>query len=421
MNIWLVNHYANAPTAPGDARHFSHARELIRRGNKVRVIACSYHHLTHEHIPMAAKRRWEHQVLDGVPFTWIRASPYEQHAAARVRNMFQFSLSTAKLDWAADLTAPDLILGSSPHPFAALAAERIAARFGVPFVLEIRDLWPYVLTEVGGYSKHHPFVIMVDRTMRHLYSRAASIIMFSRDSRDLLIASGAAAEKILWIPHGVDLMMNPQPRPAPADGVFTVTYIGAHNRWNDLDPILDAAKLLQSSSQIKIVFRFVGDGACRPALIRRVETEGIANAEFLGARPKNEIPALLHSSDAFILNNRVDEVSKGWMSFNKVYEYLAAGRPVVFGCCTPINPVHESGAGLLVDAGNATQIAKAVEALASQCPERLEQLGHQGRLHIEQHYDVRYLVDRFEAMAFQIACLRSQPVSPEQVHLPTQI
>src|SRR5262249_45097792 len=137
--------------------------------------------------------------------------------------------------WAAQLAPPHLILGSSPDPFAALAAERLAARYGVPFVLEIRDLWPYVLTEVGGYSQFHPFVQLVERMMRYLYARAAKIVMFSQHSGDLMTRYGADAKKIVWIPNGVDLSLSPDPRPAPGDGPFIVTYLGAHNQWNSLE------------------------------------------------------------------------------------------------------------------------------------------------------------------------------------------
>src|SRR5262249_56828099 len=97
-----------------------------------------------------------------------------------------------------------------------------------------------------GHSKHHPFVQLVDKTMRHLYRRAARIVMFSTHSAGLLERYGADPGKIVCIPHGVDLALSPEPRPAAASGTFTVTYVGAHNQWNSLDAVLDAAKLLQN-------------------------------------------------------------------------------------------------------------------------------------------------------------------------------
>ena len=410
MNIWLIHHYANPPHEPGDARHHSHARELIRRGHDVRIVACNFHHLYHEYMPMTPGRIWEHQIHEGVPFIFITACRYQDNSIARIWNMFEFSRRTWKRNWAAELPPPDLILGSSPHPFAALAAERLAAHYGVPFVLEIRDLWPYVLTEVGGHSKYHPFVQLVDKTMRHLYARAERIVMFSRDSADLLIRYGADPRKVVWIPHGVDLSLNPEPVPAPEDGQFTVTYLGAHNQWNSLDKVLDAAKLLPDGTNVLI--RFVGDGVSKAALVEKAKVEGIRNVRFDDPVPKKQVREILHSSDAFIINNRKDGVSKRWMSFNKIYDYLAAGRPIVFGCCTDNDPVREAGAGITVEADNPAELARGIEFLASRSPEQLREYGRRGRKYIEENYSIRTLVDRFESVACELAGQRSAGICP---------
>ena len=400
MNIWLIYHYTNPPHEPGDARHYSQARELIRRGHEVRIVACNFDHLQHKHLPMTAGRVWEHNVFADVPFTWITAHSYRtNYEMARIRNMFEFAQRTWKAEWAAELKPPDLILGSNPDPFAALAAERLAARYRVPFVLEVCDLWPYVFTEIGGHSHYHPFVQLVDKTMRFLYGRAARIVMLSRDSTDLMARYGADPKKIVWIPHGVDLHMNPDPRPAPDDGIFTITYLGAHNRWNSLDAILDAARIVQNSGMKDVVIRFVGDGVSKSALVERARSEGIRNVRFDAAVPKTEVPEIKHNSDAFIINNRNDGVSKGWMSFNKIYDYLAAGRPVIFGSCTADDPVREAGAGISVDADDPEALAGAMMFLASRTPEQLLEYGARGRRHIEQHYSIARLMDRFEMMA----------------------
>ena len=413
LNIWVVNHYANSPDEPGDARHWSHARELIRRGHQVTVISSSFHHLKHEQMKSVSRGRTVHQEVEGVPFVWMPTIGYKSDSILRIAGFFEFGFRVWRGVWATQLAAPDLVLGSSPHPFAALGAERLASRYGVPFVLELRDAWPYVLTEVGGYSRFHPFVVLVDRTMRFLYRRAARIILFSRDSAGELEKMGGDPRKVVWVPHGVDLRLTPEPQPAPPDSVFTVKYIGAHNQWNSLDTILDAAKHLQEKGVKGINFRFVGDGVRKPFLKARVRDEDIRNVYFDDPVPKNRIAEVLHDADAFILNNRVDGVSRRWMSFNKIYEYLAARRPVVFGSCTSINPIQESGAGVLVEAGNSIQIAEAVELLANMTHEQLDAYGLRGRMHIETHYSIYAIVNRFEEMAFEVTGhRRREPAAP---------
>jgi glycosyltransferase involved in cell wall biosynthesis len=402
LNIWLVNHYANAPYEPGDARHWSHARELMRRGHQVTVISSSFHHLKHEQMNTVRSGRTVYQMVDGVPFVWMPTIAYKSDSISRVAGFFEFGYRVARGKWAARLAPPDLVVGSSPHPFSALGAQRLAARYKVPFFLELRDAWPYVLTEVGGYSHHHPFVLLVDRTMRYLYKRADRIILFSRDSTGELEKMGGDPKKVVWVPHGVDFTLMAEPRPAPRDGIFRVKYIGAHNQWNSLDAILDAAKYLQEKGKDNIEFRFIGDGVRKPFLKARAEAEGIRNAHFDDPIPKCQMADALFDADAFIINNRVDGVSKRWMSFNKIYEYLSARRPVVFGCCAEANPVKDSGAGLIVEAGNHVQIAEAVAKLAAMTHAELDEFGLRGRKHIEEHYSIRAIVNRFEAAALEL-------------------
>jgi glycosyltransferase involved in cell wall biosynthesis len=398
-----MDHYTNPPQDLGDARQFSNARELMRRGHTARVIACSFNHLTHSHYPEAPNGRWQNRVFDDVPFTLIRAREYKtNYEAARILNMFDFAVNVWRGGWAAELEAPDLILGSTPDPFVSLAAERLASRYRIPFVLEVRDPWPYAIVHVAGYSKYHPFVKGVDWLMRYLYKRASRIVMLSKNSTELLVQGGADRNKIIWIPQGVDLAMNPAPRPAADDGIFTVTYLGAHNQWNSLDVILDAAKILQDAGMKEVLFRFVGDGVSKPLLIKRAKAEGIRNVRFDDPVAKNMVYEVQHNSDAFIINNRKDGVSKNWMSFNKLYDYLAAGRPVIFGSYTDNDPVRESGAGLSVEADDAAALAKAVQFLAGQSREQLFEYGKLGRKFIEEHYSITALVDRFEVMANEL-------------------
>lgn len=408
MNIWLIDHYTNTPSDPGDARHYSNARELIGRGHQVRVIKCSFNHLTRAHVSITPDSKWQNKDYGGVPFTVISAQPYNGNfEVARIVNMFQFAFRTWRADWAKELPRPDLILGSAPDPFVALAAERLASRYGVPFLLEIRDAWPYAIAEVTGRSRRHPFVVLVDWTMRYLYRKAEKIIMLSQSST-LLAEWGADPGKLVWIPHGVDLRLNPVPQPPPKDNFFTITYLGAHNPWNSLDTILDAAKLIAAAGADNIRFRFVGDGTSKPALLARVKAEHLTNVVFDPSIGKDRVHEVLSASDAFILNNRIDGVSKKWMSFNKLYDYLAAGRPIIFGSVAEHDPVREAGAGITIPAGDAHAIASAAIFLAELPEEELRAYGGRGRRYIEERFTIPVLTDQFEAIAHELVT-RTQP------------
>lgn len=399
LKIWLIDHYTNLPSGVGDARQFSNARELIRRGHEARVVLCPFSHLTHRCETKMHGSRWRNIRVDGVPVTLIRACGYNTNfELARIRNMFEFAWGVGSGAWCAEAETPDVVVGSAPDPWAALAAERLARRFKARFVLEIRDPWPFAITEITGRSRNHPFVVAVDRTMRYLYRKAERILILSRRSKDLLVESGAEEKKIVWVPHAIDLEMNPTPKPSPEDGVFTVTYLGAHNPWNDLDSILDAAEALQRSGGPRVNLRFVGDGVCKPALRARAERAGLRNVRFDEPVPKERVREVLHASDAFILNNRRDRVSERWMSFNKLFDYLAAGRPVIFGSWTEDDPVRESGAGISVRAGDGAAMADAILRIASEPAQAQRAYGERGRRFIEERYSTQAVMNRFEAV-----------------------
>jgi glycosyltransferase involved in cell wall biosynthesis len=406
MNIWLIDHYTNMPQDLGDARQFSTARELNRLGHETRVIACTFNHLTRNYYPSMVGTNWSNREFDGVQFTVINAAMYQTNfEMPRLRNMFEFAWRVWRRKWAKNIELPHLILGSSPDPFVALAAERLAADYGVPFVLEIRDPWPYAIIEVAGQWRYHPFVVLVDWTMRYLYKRARRIVMLSKNSTDLLAEGGADPGKIVWIPQAVDLGMNPDPLPPPDDGVFTVTYLGAHNLWNSLETVLEAARILQEKGRVNIVFQFVGAGVLKASLMKQAKATGLVNVRFCDPMPKNQVHEVQHSSDAFIINNRRDAVSRRWMSFNKLYNYMAAGRPVVFGSYTENDPVRESGAGISVEAGSAQQIALAVERLAALPADELFAWGMKGRRFVEERYSIFVLATRFEQLAYEVTGL----------------
>jgi glycosyltransferase involved in cell wall biosynthesis len=160
--------------------------------------------------------------------------------------------------------------------------------------------------------------------------------------------------------------------------------------------------ILQRDGTKNVVIQLVGDGVEKPRLVERARKEGIANVRFGDPVPKKDVPQVLHHSHAFVINNRKDGISRSWMSFQKLYDYLAAGRPVVFGSCTEDDPVREAGAGISVEADHPGQLANAILLLASQSPEKLSEYGERGRRYIEEQYSIPILVDRFEDLALEL-------------------
>ncbi len=396
MNVWLVNHYAVPPGQPGGTRHYALARELVRRGHRVTIVASSVEYLTRQERHLGPREIYRLEQVEGVPFLWLRTLPYRGNSLARVGNMLTFTWRV--LRWAPRvLTAPpDVIVGSSPHPFAAWAASRLAAHFRVPFVLEVRDLWPQSLIELGNFAPWHPFILGLAALERHLYRRAARIITLLPGAVDHIRAKGGDPARVVWIPNGLDLTLVPPPQPPPEDGVFTVMYAGAHGRANGLDVALAAARELQRVAAPPVRFVFVGDGPEKPALQAQARAWGLRNVRFEDPVPKREVYRRLQQADAFLMILRPSPVFRWGVSPNKLFDFMAMARPVLFCVQTPYNPVAEAGAGLSVPPGNAQALARALQQLAALSPRERWEMGLRGRRYVERAHAMPVLAARLE-------------------------
>lgn len=401
MNLWLINQYAIPPRQAGITRHHLLARALVERGHTVTIIASSFDHVTQRETLQFGNSDFTTEAIDGVEFLWLRTPPYSGNGAARVRNMLAFARHVWQGKGLARRQPPDVILGSSPHLFAALAASRLARRYGVPFVLEVRDLWPQSLIDLGNVSASHPLVLGLGLIERHLYRCAERIVTLLPAAADHIVAKGGEASKISWVPNGVDLTGSIAAAGVKLSAIdntvpFTVMYAGTHGLANALDSVLDAAAIVRDDLSPPIVFRLVGDGPQKIRLMDRAKAMGLNNVVFEPPVPKEAVAATLASADAFVVTLRDTPLYRHGTSLNKLFDYLASGRPVVFGTSDDANPVTVARAGLQVAPEDANQIAAALRHLASADPSQRAAMGTRGREYVARHHDMPSLAQRLE-------------------------
>ena len=387
MKIWIVNHYAVPPTVPGGTRHYTLAHELIRRGHEVTIIASNFNHGTHQNTSNL-DQNYRYEVIQEVPFLWIHTPPYTGNTVGRVRNMMTFAMRALSPKATRQLEKPDVIIGSSQHMLAVLSAELLARRYKIPFVFEVRDLMPQTLIDVMGMSPRHPLIWMLEKLEKYLYRRAARIISLLPGAVEHIAGKGIEAGKVIWIPNGIELNSAPAPQRPTKNDVFTVLYAGAHGKANALDSIIDTAAVLQrEASQTKVEFRFIGDGPEKIRLCHRVQLEALENVVFEDAIPKEQINNRLQNADAFIVTLKNLSLYRWGVSLNKLFDYLAAARPVVFGAESSNNPVAEAEAGIVVFPEDAKAMAKAILQLVALSPADRWEMGLRGRRYVEEHHD----------------------------------
>jgi glycosyltransferase involved in cell wall biosynthesis len=394
MRILIVNHYAIPPTFGGGTRHFSLAKELERAGHEVLIVAASYHHfIDRQQVPRG--RSTLLVTHNGVRLLYLRTPTYSGNGGRRLLNMCVFAERVARLHIPKTWAPFDVVIGSSPHPFAALGASALSRRLGCPFILEIRDLWPASLVQFAGYSSSSVPIRVLAMLERILYRRAWGIVSLLEHASSHFQQYGVPRECVFFVPNGVDFDLVPEPLPTRGerDGEFRLMYTGSMGPPNSLDVILDAAgELLRRGSPVHI--DLYGSGTDRARLEKRVAEERIANTRFHDPVPKNEVYSLMQSADALVTCLADSPLYGFGMSSNKLWDYMAAARPVLLSGANAI--VSSEKAGLVVPPGDAVALADGVEELRTMAVEDREEMGLRGRAWIEEHQSMKVLARRLE-------------------------
>ena len=400
MRIWILNHYALPPDSRGGpTRHLGLSRALAARGHDVTIIASAFDHYTRtNHREVQGSRRIEE--IDGVRYVWVPTPPYGS-LRRRAVNMLAFAWRALRVGRSLELPRPDIVLGSSPHLFTAIAARRLAKAFAVPFIFEVRDVWPQSLIDVGDMSDRHPGVRALVAIERWAYRTADRVIVVPPLAVEHVVAGGAEPGSVAVLPNGVDLEGNRAPSAsAPRNERFTVVYAGTIGLANGLEVVVDAAARLRASDGVgspPVLFRLVGAGPERPAIQRRIEeadVESIVSLE--DPIPSSEVPELLASSDACLLVLRPSPVFQWGISPTKLFDYMAAARPVISVVDAPDDPSILAGAGIRCPAGNAEALADAVLALRAMSAEQRAAMGERGRAYVEANHSFSSLAARLE-------------------------
>lgn len=399
-HVWILNHYAQEPGGAGGTRHFHLAEHLQAYGWQATVIAASVEHQSgHQRLVPGEKQRCDY--FNGVPFLWVRTPQYQGNGGGRMRNMLAYTRAVLQRGTTAKLPRPDVVIGSSVHPFAAVAGALLARRFKVPFIFEVRDLWPQTLVDMGRLQEGSFMTWALRKLERWLYRRAARTVVLLPRAWEYIVPLGIPKERVVWIPNGVDLSLFPRSKAANTTNAgnnadhFTLMYFGAHGQANGLDNVLRAMKHVQEQADGRhIRLRVIGDGPLKPSLVAQASQMGLTNVSFEPPVAKSQIPALAAEADAFVFNLIDAPVFKYGISSNKLFDFMAAERPVVFSCDSTNNPINDAQSGLTVKPGQPEALASAIFRIAATPPAGRQRMGRAGREYVEQNHGFEQLAGR---------------------------
>ena len=404
--VWIFNHYAVTPDMSAGTRHYDFAKELAKRGYTATIFASSFLWGPRKELKLDKNEKHKVENLDGLNFVWVKTFPCQKNDWRRVVNMLSY---THRSYWLGRKIAmggygiekPDVIIGSSVHLFAVYTAYLLSKRYKVPFIMEVRDLWPQTLIDMG-VSKWHPFIILLSKLEKYLYKKADRIITVLGEADKYIDGLGIKVKGTAWVPNGVDLerfninnrCINKQ---NSSDSSFTIIYAGAIGKANKLDVVIKAAEIL-CKDYADIQFLFVGDGQEKARLSQMVKEKNLNNVKFEEPVPRKEIGGVLKKADGLLFNLEDSPVFKYGISSNKLFDYLASGKPVIFSCNASNNPIEEAGSGITVTPDNPKELASSILKLYHMPEEQRKKMGERGREYVEKYHSIPVLVDKLEGV-----------------------
>jgi glycosyltransferase involved in cell wall biosynthesis len=399
MHILLLHQLLLRTDEAGMTQHFEFARHLVGSGHRITILAGTRSYLTGaERGPERAREAGLEIVSCGV---WGQT-----HRSFAQRTLGFLSFMFTSFWRGLGLRDVDLVWSTSPPLPQVVTAWALAALKRAPLVFEVRDLWPDVAVQLGVLR--NPILIAIARLAeRFLYRCARRVVVNSPGFIPHLLRAAVPPERLALVPNGTDTS-----RFLPADkgeafrsahgleGKFVVLYAGAHGLSNDLTTLLAAADLLRGESRIVVVL--LGDGKEKSALVAAAQRMGLTNVRFLPPVTKDEIPSALAASDCGVAILRPIPLFATTFP-NKVFDYMAAGRPVLLAIDGVIRQVvEEAGAGLAVPPGEPYTLSRAILAMAAD-PAEARRMGMRGREFVTASFDRANLASQMERVLREAA------------------
>lgn len=390
-NIWIWNHYATNMYSDKAGRHYWFAEHLIEKGYNPTIFCASTNHFTGENID-AKGNNYILNKEDKVPFVFVDTPKYIGNGKKRIKNMIAFykKLFPVALDYAEKYEKPDIILASSVHPLTLVAGIKIANKFGVPCICEIRDLWPESLVAYGFLKRESIITKLLYQGEKWIYKKADSIIMTWEGGKDYIIEKGwerfVDLNKVYYISNGINIESfdynSERFQINDSDLVDTnyknIVYTGSIRRVNNIGLLLDVAKLIQDKGYDNIRFLIYGSGDEKQALEKRIKCENINNVIFKGRVDKKFIPYVLKKAYINILHNTSTSLDKYGQSQNKLFEYLAAGKCIIQTYTNTYSILEKYNCGMSASVQNPDEIANIIIE-ASKDEKRCKLMGENAR------------------------------------------
>ena len=399
MNILYINHYAGTPALGMEYRPYYLAREWVRAGHRVQMLAADFSHVR------ALQPRAGEETIDGIVYRWFATPPYQGNGVGRVRNIAAFLRGVwADTPRLVREFEPDVVIASSTYPLDIWVARRLARAARAKLVYEVHDLWPLSPIELSGMSPRHPFALLCQAAENTACRDADVVVSMLPRVQAHMAAHGLDLRKLHIVPNGITLDewqgqspplrddVAQQLASARAAGRTVVGYAGSMGVPNTLDTLLDAAGLLRAEP---LQMLLVGGGHEQARLVQRVQAENLSNVVFMAAIPKAQVPAFLAGVDIAYIGWQRVPVYRFGIAPNKLMDYMMARCAVLHSVEAGNDPVAEARCGLTVPPGSAVAVADGLRQLAALPRAERQSMGDRGQAFVLANHTYPVLAQRF--------------------------
>lgn len=400
MNILLINHYAGTPEMGMEFRPYYFAREWTKMGYRVDIIAADYSHLRIKNPEVSDD--FQPEEIAGIRYHWIKAGRYEGNGAKRAFSMFRFVgklwLHAGKI---AKAYKPDVVITSSTYPLDTFAGQRIAKKSKAKLIHEVHDMWPITPIEMGGMSKYHPFIILMQFAENSFCKKSDYVVSLLPNAKNYFMKHGMAENKFIFIENGVVLSDWEDKNKLPDETKkileqmrkncnFLLCFFGSHTKSYAIEYLINAVKQFDPK-EVGLVL--LGNGTDKERLQKI--SEGVSNIRFLEPVSKVYIPAFLEMVDGIYVGAVKNKMFRFGICMNKLFDSMMSGKPILYAVDAPNNYIQEFNCGVSVPPEDTEALVWAIRNFSAMPPKERENMGERGKQAVLKYFTYDILARRF--------------------------
>lgn len=406
--VWIFNHYAHGTYFNKGGRHYWFAKNLLKKGYEPTIFCASTRHNSDMSVDIPGGT-YQLKSVEKIPYVFVKTTKYK-NGIERIKNMWNFykNLYPSSAEYGKEYGKPDVILASSVHPLTLLAGIKIAKKYNVPCICEIRDLWPETIVQYGTLKKNSLVAKLLYKGEKWLYNKADKLIFTIPGGKDYVEEIGLSSSKVRYINNGVDLeeynknkeefIYSDEHLDNPS--TFKILYTGSMGVANELTYLVQAAEKVQEKGIDNIQFILFGNGSQRGKLKEYVQNKGLTNIVFKEKVEKKFIPNILSKSDLNVFTGKHIPLYKYGLSLNKLFDYIASGKPTLSNIESGYDILVKHDCGKSVKGGSVEALVDGILEFYNMDQKEYDQYCENSLTAI-QNYDFIILTDKLEAIIIE--------------------